>query len=167
MDFISGQVSALGGWLGDFEGCAVHFVAVEEDVGGVGAVVVEVEVVEVDDEGGGGFEAVDRVHEVDDPLDRGDLGSIGVHDDDTSLLLTDLGLVGPEAGDDAEARMADGETWGVDLVEADADGDDLGGAVGVVADEGEVELHGEARQIRCGRSVATRYRPPLQRNRPR
>ena len=39
--------------------------------------------------------------------------------------------------------MAGGEAWGLDLIEADADGDDFGRAVGVVADEGEVQLHGE------------------------
>ena len=37
-------VLAVGGRFGDFKGHAVHFVAVEEDVGGVGAVGVEGEV---------------------------------------------------------------------------------------------------------------------------
>ena len=57
--------------------------------------------------------------------------------------MTDFGLVGAETGDDAEARVAGGEAWGVDLVKPDADGHDLGRTVGVVADEGEVQLHGQ------------------------
>ena len=99
-------VLAPGGRFGDFEGHAVHFVAVEEEVGGVRAVVVEGEVVEVDDEGGGGFEVVDRVHEVNGALDGRGFGAVGVHDDDPRLFGADLGLVRAEAGDDAEAGMA-------------------------------------------------------------
>lgn len=66
----------------------------------------------------------------------------------------DLGLVGAEAGDDAESGMAGGEAGGMNLVEADADGHDLGRAVGVVADEGEVQLHGLAVSVRGTGTVA-------------
>ena len=43
--------------------------------------------------------------------------------------------------------MTGGKAGGVNLIEADADGHDLGGAVGVVADEGEVELHGQPARL--------------------
>ena len=70
------------------------------------------------------------------------------------LLAAGLGLVGSETSDDAEAWMTSGKTRRVDLIEPNADRHDLGRAVGVVADEGEVQLQGPALSIGGMRTVA-------------